>query len=259
MVLLSFDAEEFDIPCDYGVNYNPLLEGISVSNFGIRQILEILKLENVKATFFCTTNFAERSSELVAEIIKDGHEIASHGCDHRVVNLQDIGHSKHILEAITGSTIDGYRQPRMAKIDESELIRNGYSYNASLNPTFIPGRYNNYLASQTPFVNNGLVHVPASVSPLLRIPLFWLSFHNLPYRFYFYLCKRALKKNKVLSLYFHPWEFFPLDKYPELKIPFYIKNQSGDKMKFRLHRLLQDLKRCNEEFETYKFYSNLVK
>lgn len=259
MILLSFDTEEFDIPCDYGVSYDPLSEGIHVSIFGIKQILEILEQEKVKATFFCTTNFAELSPELIEQIVNEGHEIASHGCNHRVVTVKDIKASKQLLENLTGQTISGYRQPRMAKIDENELIRNGYLYDASLNPTYIPGRYNNYFAPLTPFVKKGLVHIPASVSPLIRVPLFWLSFHNLPYSFYLFLCKRTLKKYKILSLYFHPWEFFPLNDHPEMKIPFYIRNRSGEQMKSMFHRLIKDFKKCNEEFGTYNFYSNLIK
>ena len=30
MILLSFDTEEFDVPCEHGVNYDPIAEGMAV-------------------------------------------------------------------------------------------------------------------------------------------------------------------------------------------------------------------------------------
>lgn len=256
MVLLSFDVEEFDLPCDYGVSYNPISDGISVSGFGVKQILAILKEEKIKATFFCTTNFAEGAPDLILEILNDGHEIASHGCNHRITNLQDIGESKWKLEKLTGRKILGYRQPRMGSIDLNELIKNGYTYNASLNPTYVPKRYNNFSSPKLPFVKNGLVNIPASVTPFFRFPLFWLSFHNLPIHLYLYLCKLVLKKHKVFSVYFHPWEFFPLYEHPEWKIPFFITRNTGEEMHSRFRRLVKELKRNKEEFCTYSYYSN---
>lgn len=259
MVLLSFDAEEFDIPCDYGVSFNHMIDGVRVSCLGIKQILAILKEEKIKATFFCTTNFAEGAPDLISEILNDGHEIASHGCDHRKVTIQDVGLSKQKLEKLTGSMILGYRQPRMGNVNIYDLIKNGYKYDASLNPTYIPGRYNNFFSIRLPFITNGLVNIPASVTPYLRFPLFWLTFHNLPFPLYLYLCKLVLRKNKVLSLYFHPWEFFPLFEHPEWKIPFFITRKTGDTMSSRFHCLVKVLKRNKEEFCTYSEFSNTIK
>lgn len=61
MILLSFDTEEFDVPCEHGVNYDPIAEGMAVSMEGTQRILDLLKQEGVRATFFCTTNFAENA------------------------------------------------------------------------------------------------------------------------------------------------------------------------------------------------------
>ena len=36
MIFLSFDIEEFDVPCDYGVRYTPEKEGIEVDLFDER-------------------------------------------------------------------------------------------------------------------------------------------------------------------------------------------------------------------------------
>ena len=79
MILLSFDTEEFDVPREHGVDY-PLDEAMKVSVYGTNRILDCLLRNDVKATFFCTTNFAENAPEVMKRIIDEGHEIAAHGC-----------------------------------------------------------------------------------------------------------------------------------------------------------------------------------
>ena len=50
MIYLSFDTEEFDVPREYGIEFNTLKEGMLVSQYGIERILQILDEESVKAT-----------------------------------------------------------------------------------------------------------------------------------------------------------------------------------------------------------------
>lgn len=69
MILLSFDTEEFDVPREHGVEYS-LEEGMKVSIFGTNRILDTLKENNVKATFFCTGNFAENAPKLLNASLK---------------------------------------------------------------------------------------------------------------------------------------------------------------------------------------------
>lgn len=61
MILLSFDTEEFDVPREHGVDF-PLDEAMKVSVYGTNRILDCLKNNGVKATFFCTSNFAENAA-----------------------------------------------------------------------------------------------------------------------------------------------------------------------------------------------------
>ncbi|NYE58356.1 polysaccharide deacetylase family sporulation protein PdaB [Carboxydothermus ferrireducens] len=49
-----------------------------------KPILNTLRKENIKATFFLSGPWAKQHPEIVREIVKDGHEIGSHG--HRHVN-----------------------------------------------------------------------------------------------------------------------------------------------------------------------------
>lgn len=256
MILLSFDIEEFDGPREHGVDYS-LEEGMKVSIEGTNRILDVLKANDVCATFFCTGNFAENAPEVMGRIIREGHEVACHGVDHWQPKETDFVRSKEIVERITDLTVTGYRQPRMFPVVESEIRRAGYRYNSSLNPAFIPGRYMNLNTPRTWFMKDGVMQIPASVTPLLRFPLFWLSLHNLPEWIYHRLVRRVLRHDGYFVTYFHPWEFYELKKHPEFKMPFIIRNHSGLEMVNRLDNLIKMLKSNNHKFITYNEFVNM--
>ena len=70
MILLSFDIEEFDAPLEHGVEL-PFEEQMRTSVEGTRKILACLARHRVKATFFCTANFALHAKDLILDIQKD--------------------------------------------------------------------------------------------------------------------------------------------------------------------------------------------
>lgn len=250
MILLSFDIEEFDLPRESGVNIS-LEEAMPVSDKGTNIILDILKEEKVKGTFFCTTTFAQHAPETVKRILNEGHELASHGCDHWDPKPEDVIHSKKILEEQTGVVIRGYRQPRMFPVSKEELQRQGYLYNSSLHPTCIPGRYNHLDMPRVPFKEGNLLEIPMSVSPWVRLPLFWLACHNYPFGLYKRLCRWTHNHDGQFVIYFHPWEFYELNEHPEWKIPYIIRHHSGEGMRSRLRGLIETFKEDKAEFVTF--------
>jgi peptidoglycan/xylan/chitin deacetylase (PgdA/CDA1 family) len=255
MVLLSFDIEEFDVPAEHGVQI-PLQEQIEVSRQGTCRILEILAANNVKATFFCTATFAIHAPQIIQKIKDGGHEIASHGYYHSAFKVSDLEDSRKKLEEISGCKILGYRMARMMPVDEREIFNAGYVYNSSINPTFIPGRYNNFGVSRTWFMRDGVMQIPASVSPVLRFPLFWLSFHNLPQWLYRFFAARALKKDGYLNIYFHPWEFADIKK-REYNLPYIIVHNSGADMVRRVDAFIKHWKERGESFGTLEEFVKL--
>lgn len=256
MILLSFDTEEFDVPREHGVDFT-LEEGMKVSVEGTHRILDVLKTNGVRATFFCTGNFAEHAPEVVRRIVDEGHEVACHGVDHWQPKETDFARSKEIVERVAGRTVNGYRQPRMFPVVESEIKRAGYRYNSSLNPAFVPGRYMHLTAPRTWFVEDGVMQIPASVTPWLRFPLFWLSLHNLPEVLYHWMVRRTLRHDGYFATYFHPWEFYDLKEHPEFRMPFIIRNNSGRQMMQRLDSLIRMLKDRRYEFITYNEFADL--
>lgn len=249
-ILLSFDIEEFDVPGEHGVDL-PLAEQVRISQEGTYALLEVLRKHQVKATFFTTANFAQHSPELMTMILAEGHEVASHGYYHSTFEVGDLKKSKDALEAQLGVEIRGYRQARMMPVPEEEIARAGYTYNTSLHPTFIPGRYMHLTAPRTYFIKENVLQIPASVTPYVRFPLFWLSCHNLPFSLYMWLCRRTLRHDGYLVTYFHPWEYYDLNSRPELNLPYIIRNNSGQEMVRRLDKWVAGFLREGARFVTF--------
>jgi hypothetical protein len=127
----------------------------------------------------------------------------------------------------------------MRPVEMCEVIKAGYKYDSSINPTWLPGRYNNRHLPRVLYVDGGMKRLPASVSPHLRIPLFWLAFKNMPYFIFKQLAVKTLKKDGHLCLYFHPWEFIDINNY---NLPSYVRRGCNEKLLYKLDRLIKDLK-----------------
>jgi len=252
-ILLSFDVEEFDIPEEYGQNIDDNTK-FFVSLLGLKKIIALLDKLQIKATFFTTYNFAKQNKKIIRDISKK-HEISSHGFSHSNFTKNDFRKSKIELEKIVEKKIKGFRMPRLRKFSNKDLFRAGYEYDSSINPTYLPGRYNNFKSKRTYFTSNNLMIFPMSVSPVFRFPLFWISFKNVPLVIYKLISSWTLSKDKYLNLYFHPWEFADIENF---KIPNYIKKPCGNTMLKRLESYLLWLK-LKGEFITFSEFTSIIK
>ncbi len=236
-ILLGFDVEEFDVPLEYG-QLIPEQQQMEQSLEGLIKIEDLLQRLQVPATFFTTANFALKYPAVIQRLAAT-HEIASHTFYHSKFQDSDLLDSRLELERITGRKITGLRMPRMNVLPEKLVKEAGYLYDSSLHPTWIPGKYNHFGRPRKYYFQEELLCIPASVSPFLRIPLFWLSFKNFPFAIYKRLSLQALRRYGYLVLYFHPWEFTSLDCY---RIPRYVRKPDGDPLLKRLEKLLFFLK-----------------
>lgn len=237
MVFLTFDVEEFDnpFPCSQELTFDRQME-ISVE--GTERILSLLAKYQIPATFFCTATFGLNASYLVKRMAAEGHEVASHAYYHNRFELEHLQQSREALEQLTGNMVTGFRMPNMREVAPGDLLEAGYRYSSSLNPTFLPGKYNHFSSPRRIFRERALFQIPASVSPVLRIPLFWLSLHNFPLSVYKFLANATLKQDGYLNLYFHPWEFIDL-KRSGLELPTYVMRHSGEALAGRLGNVIE--------------------
>lgn len=249
-ILLNFDLEEFDLPLDYGQNISKD-EQLETSYKGLKAMEAVTCLPSIQLTLFTTAFFAENFQSEI-RTLSEKHEIASHTFFHSRFEEDDLKKSKEKLESITGKPVCGLRMPRMKLINVDAVLKAGYKYNSSINPTWIPGRYNNLHFPRKIFSEGKLIQLPVSVTPRFRIPLFWLTFKNIPYPLFLKLALQTLRHDGYICLYFHPWEFADLSHY---KLPSYIKKDSK-KLLQKLNKLIQRLSNEGEFITVNQFVSN---
>lgn len=248
VVLLSFDVEEFDLPLEYKQQIS-IDRQLDIGYEGLKNILPLLQKKGIHTTLFTTAFFAENFQEVIRELSCQ-HEIASHTYSHTHFKNEDLLDSRLKLEEITGKKVYGLRMPRMKAVEPTQVSISGYVYNSSINPCWIPGRYDNRHIPRTIFNDNGILQVPVSVSPKLRIPLFWLAFKNMPYHLYLKLALKTLKNDGYLCLYFHPWEFAQIKMFD---LPVYIKRINPDVLFKKIDQLISDLSKEAKFISTHKF------
>ncbi|HED39464.1 MAG TPA: DUF3473 domain-containing protein [Chromatiales bacterium] len=191
------------------------------------RILDLFDETGTKATFFTLGWVAERYPGLIRRIVKDGHELASHGFLHVRVTQQtpaefrdDITRTKLLLEDISGSAVLGYRAASYS-IGASnlwahdELAEAGYVYSSSIYPV----QHDLYGMPEAP----RFAFWPNGEQGLLEIPITTIRIlnKNLPcggggfFRFYPYAISRwalhrvNMNENQSGMFYFHPWEIDP--------------------------------------------------
>jgi polysaccharide deacetylase family protein (PEP-CTERM system associated) len=230
-VVLSFDVEEhhrieaaagLDVGGHGRAYYRERMEAVT------HWLLEQLAARSIRATFYVVGELAALSEALLRAIAAAGHEVGSHGWDHRRVLAmdpdefrRDARQSKDALEQVTGAAVVGYRAPTFSIVRRTAwaleiLAEEGYLYDSSIYPVR-HDRYGIPEAPLTPFV----VRTPAG--PILEIPpltLRWLGrnvpvggggyFRLLPaWLMYKGIARMGETDGAPAMLYFHPWEFDP--------------------------------------------------
>lgn len=228
---ISIDVEEYF----HATNMDPYIGRKRWSGMASRLAhsidltLDALQQKNTRATFFVLGLVAEQHPNIVRRIAEAGHEIASHGFEHRLVYdqsrsefLQDITKTKTLLEQIIGEKIAGYRAPNFSITERapwahSALIEAGYSYDSSVYPIWHP-RYANPNATREPHLvevdGSCLVEIPASTFELrffgkkLRLPIAGGAYWRLLPQMVIARAMQQVSEGDQLPLvsYFHPWE-----------------------------------------------------
>jgi polysaccharide deacetylase family protein (PEP-CTERM system associated) len=223
------------------------------------RLLELFSETDVKVTCFFLGWVARRFSHLVKEADKRGHEIASHGCSHRLVYemtrrefLQDAMESKRILEDITGRQVVGYRSAGFSVVEETPwffdaLIEAEYRYDSSVFPA-TRGHGGLRTGQLAPFFVGshcgGLIEFPITVAKILGIPMCFFGGGYLrifPLSLIEAMTSRVLAEGRPVVFYIHPREVDP--SHPRLpmglgrRFKSYVNLRSSEaKIRHLLHR-----------------------
>lgn len=194
-----------------------------------RRLLDLCDRYRVKGTFFCLGWVAERWPQLIRDIRDAGHELGTHGQDHkRVTTLtprefrEDVRRSKGIIEDIAGVEVIGYRAPNYSIVRETlwavdVLVEEGFRYDSSI----FPIRHDRYGIPDFPRFPRPLRgHHGASLQEV-PISTVRLGGTNLPFigggylrHFPFSFIRWGMERlngfeRRPAILYIHPWEIDP--------------------------------------------------
>ena len=167
-ILLSFDTEEFDIPVEYGQQIE-LSEQLDITREGLARLIPVLQEQAVRSTFFTTALYAQSSQSEILKLSLN-HEIASHAYAHTGFESRDYSRSKEILENIIQKRVYGFRMPRLSVVDIELIKKAGYLYDSSIQPTWIPGRYNLRHLPESLYYDQGLLRIPSPRPPTSAFP-----------------------------------------------------------------------------------------
>lgn len=191
------------------------------------RLLELLDGAGARGTFFILGWVARRHPAVVRRIAGAGHEVASHGMNHRRVRelgregfRRDVRTSRAVLQDITGTTVRGYRAPSFSIRDGQEwalevLVEEGYAYDASRMPVRRPS-----LTGPSQPVEAHTVETRAG--PILEVPITPVQkagvtlpagggayFRHLPYALTRAALRTAEERGSPGVFYLHPWELDP--------------------------------------------------
>jgi polysaccharide deacetylase family protein (PEP-CTERM system associated) len=187
-------------------------------------VLALFDEAGVKATFFTLGWIAERHPALIRRIAEAGHEIASHGWDHkRVFTMSeaefraDLERARAAIEDASGQRLSGYRAPSFSVDARTPwahpvLAEQGYAYSSSVAPV----RHDHYGWRESP----RFAWRPVEGSDLIELPVTTVElagrrfaaggggfFRLLPYAFSNWAIGRVNgAEQRPAIFYFHPWE-----------------------------------------------------
>ena len=188
-------------------------------------LLDILATHGVHATFFFLGEVAQRLPALARRVAEAGHEVGSHGHEHRRVMQMtrgefraDVTRSLRTIEDATGRPVSGYRAPYFSikagvRWPIEILADAGVRYDASILAIDRPPGLE-VVSPRAPYRHaNGLWEVPVAV---LRVGRFWhlplasgAGLRLLPRRLLDRYIRRFEREVGSGVFYLHPWELDP--------------------------------------------------
>ena len=240
---------------------------------GLDKILDLLRKNDTKVTFFVVGEILESNPDIFDKIISEGHEIGFHTMKHTRLDSQnfrsEFKEELEKFEKLTSGKSIGFRAPTFSLNEKSswaidELVSNGYKYDSSI----MPAKTNMYgiqSAEKFPYkITNSSLDKNDPNGTLREFPLMVTKVlgKTIPASGGFYLralplkiIKNALKsyeqKEIPASLYIHSWELTP-EYIPKIKLP--IKNHfitfyNIEKTFSKMNDILRDY-----EFTTFQSY-----
>lgn len=189
------------------------------------RLLSLFGKHEVEATFFVLGWVADRFPDLVREIERRGHEVATHGYSHRLLTFMqpeefrvDLLRSLEVLAKATSQEVRGFRAPSFSLTRKTLwavdiLKESGIQYDSSVFPMGFHPDYGIADTDLRPYqLTEGLTELPMGVAEVLgrNIPCCGGGYFRLyPYGLTRRLMQRCNEQGRPVIFYLHPWETDP--------------------------------------------------
>lgn len=152
------------------------------SQENIKPLLELLKKYEIKLTIFVTGKILDEKPEIIEKFKNFPVEFEPHSYSHFTNSpplsikekIEDIVKAKQAYISYFAKSPLGYRTP-LGMITDKEietLAREKFKYSSSIFPSWRPGFFNNLKKTTYPhFTTSGILEIPFSVIPKIRIPI----------------------------------------------------------------------------------------
>lgn len=221
----------FERPPDDGAAYR----------VAIPRALDLFERTGARATFFLIAAEAETYADTVREIVRRGHEIASHSMTHGLpfANLSEerskseVVESKALLERISGDRVEGFRAPSWDTDGDliSRLVRAGYRYDASAYPSILLPLLRRSIAARSAggsvrtssdlwdgvfgpprphriaAADGTIYEVPVATTPFLRLPYYHTLRYVVPQPVFRLIGAAARLRRCAITYQFHAVDF----------------------------------------------------
>ena len=235
-VACHLEGYGFERPADLGEAYE----------LAVPRALDIFDRIGARATFFLVAQEADRRQAAVREIVRRGHEVASHSLTHAVPFLnrgaeslrKEVRQSKRILDERSGTAVAGFRAPSWeASIElRRELSAGGYAYDASAFPSIllpalrwsvarrspsarkidVSGTIRGIFGGTEPYVEhdgeNHMVVIPLATTPLLRLPFYHTMRFLLPSSVFARIERTTLRRRITPTYVMHAVDFLGVEE-----------------------------------------------
>ncbi|MFA4986781.1 MAG: polysaccharide deacetylase family protein [Candidatus Brocadiia bacterium] len=257
MNFLTVDVEEhFEEAKDRSIIYPSRLAD------QLHRVLELLRDEDSKATFFFLGERARENPKLVREIADAGHEIGSHSSTHEFLykmpfakQEDEVRRSIRTIEDILGAKVVSFRAPYFSVMQSNArilklLAQEGIAFDSSIFPCSHPD-YGWPGTPTTPYrislsEGRSIIELPPSTfsfgpwrlgvggGAYLRFFPLWLTMRTLG---------RMSARGSPLVLYFHPWELDPSQPRMPLRLHYSVRHYYNlSKTEGRLRAILKSHK-----------------
>ncbi len=227
---LTLDLEEW-FHLEYFQNYS-----VSKNNIFINRLDDfflLLKKYNIKITVFVLAELVKQNPDIISRIVDDGHEIACHGLNHKLLYNkkytqieEELFEARRILQDISGQSVLGYRAPCFSMGDDKfEILKRiGFKYDSSYIKFDQHKLYNTLKLDGFSKINDLIYkkdgfyefEIPTLDIMGYNIPISGGGYFRLfPYPLFRQLFKKYKNNNNNFVFYIHPFEV----AYQKIKIP----------------------------------------